>query len=144
MKTELCCLLAVTCLAVSLDGCGRDGSLKYEQAAASGVVTYKGEPVEEGLIRFIPDAVNDDGLTPGKPAFSKITKGIYEVPADRGATVGKNRIEISSFRKTGRVIEEEGTKSEEKVQFLPAQYNTNSTLSAEVKPGENTLDFDLE
>ena len=139
-------VLSVGCAALMsavLVGCGGKSELKFEQAAVSGTVTWQGKPVEEGLIRFIPDEVNSEGLAPGKPAFSKITNGDYAVPADRGATVGKNRVEIVSFRKTGRMIEEEGTKSEENVQFLPEQYNTSSTLTADIVAGENTVNFDL-
>jgi len=124
-------------------GCG-SGALKYEPAGVSGMVTYQGEPLEKGLIRFIPDTQVIDGQVAGKPVFASIQAGQYKVPAEHGAAVGKNRIEIVSYRKTGKTMQMEETIVDEEVQFLPERFNTDSTLSAEIQPGENSLDFELQ
>lgn len=135
MGAFLCLLLA---------GCGRSGPLKYEPAAVSGKVSYKNEPLEKGLIRFIPDTEVIGGQVAGKPVFANIQAGEYNIPVERGAAVGKNRIEIVSYHKTGKTVQMEDTVVDEEVQFLPERFNTKSTLSADVQPGENQLDFSLQ
>jgi hypothetical protein len=62
--------------------------------------------------------------------------------------VGKNRVEIKGFRKTGRKMPDPmafGTKTltDEIIQIVPPEYNSQSTLTREIKAGSNTLDFDL-
>jgi hypothetical protein len=131
-------------LCMLLAGCGRSGELKFEKAPVTGNVTYQGKPLESGMIRFIPDSKVVEGRVPGKPTFAKIEAGHYAIPAERGATVGKNRIEIVSYRKTGKVSKMEDTTIEETEQVLPDTYNTATTLSADVKPEANQLDFTLE
>lgn len=126
---------------VALTGC--DDSLAFQRATVSGTVTYKGKPLESGLITFMPDTEMKNGQVAGRPVFLKIENGKYAVPTERGVTVGKNRVEILSYRKTGRTIKEEGNSSDEQLQFIPDSYNTNSTLSADIKPNENTINFDL-
>jgi len=126
-----------------MPGCG-GGGLKYEMASVKGTITYKGKPLETGLIRFIPDTKPVEGQVPGKMAFANIEAGTYSIPAERGATVGRNRVEIISNRETGKSMRVENSVIPETEQILPAEYNTRSTLTEEVKPGENTFDYQLE
>lgn len=124
-------------------GCG-SGALPFELVPVKGTVSYKGKPLVKGLVRFIPDTQSADGQVAGKMAFANIKDGSYSIPADRGATVGKNRIEILSYRATGKTTQVENSTIEVEVQFIPEKYNTNSTLSEMVKRGENVIDFKLE
>ncbi len=56
----------------------------------------------------------------------------------KGARIGPSRVEITTFDLDGT---QGGVKRiPEKV---PAKYNSKSELTAEVKPGSNTFDFDL-
>jgi len=130
-------------VSIATIGCG-NGKLKYTTATVDGTITYKGKPLESGQIQFIPDSVPQQGRVPGKLAFSKIENGRYQIPTERGATVGKNRVEIVSYRETGKESRVEDSITKDTVQILPPKYNTDSTLSADVKTGANTLDFDLE
>ncbi|MFN3160841.1 MAG: hypothetical protein ACE37I_16110 [Rubinisphaera brasiliensis] len=136
------CLLWLALSAIA--GCwGGSGALPYERAAVSGTVTWKGSPLESGMIRFVPDTEVIKGQVAGKPVFGRIENGNYQIPADKGPTVGKNRVEITSYRKTGKKRQEEDSVIEEQVQFLPDNYNTNSSLTADVTAGENAINFDL-
>ncbi|MBA4032105.1 MAG: hypothetical protein C0478_14610 [Planctomyces sp.] len=137
------CRISLPLLCLIATGCG-SGALPFQLASVKGTVTYKGKPLEKGLIRFLPDTEVVDGQVAGKMAFSNISQGSYSIPAERGATVGKNRVEIVGYRETGKTTQVETAIIKEEVQFLPEKYNTSSTLSANITPGENTLDFDLE
>ena len=73
--------------------------------------------------------------------------GKYAIKAGKGPNPGLCRVEITWKRKTGRKVknvEISGPPVDETVQGLPPKYNTQSTLTAEIKPsGSNTFDFDL-
>ena len=135
-----CCLLAAVAV-----GCNRGPKpLPFTTAAVTGTVTFEGKPLVKGLIRFIPDTAIVEGQVAGKPISAKIEDGKYSIPAEKGATVGKNRVEVISYRGTG-VMEQTsaGTKEEKTEQFIPEQYNATSTLSVEITEGANEHNFDL-
>jgi len=99
----------------------------------SGAVTFEGAPVASGDILFIPA---DTTIAP-EPAT--ITDGKYSLQAREG----KKRVEIRASKilpggakgAGGEPVPEE---------YLPRKYNSESTLSAEVKPsGDNKFDFPL-
>lgn len=73
----------VVVLLVSVAGCGRsDGP---ETFIVTGTVTYQGQPVQEGEIRFAPV----EG-TKGPASGSTIRDGVYTVTA-RGGVQGRLR-----------------------------------------------------
>lgn len=126
------------CLTV---GCG--GNL----ASVSGSVTFDGQPVEEGEIRFIP-ASNQGGQGSPQVAGATIAQGKYDVPADKGAVPGTYRVEIRAEKKTGKKIlavppAPPGSMIEITEQFVPAKYNEQSTLTLEITAGSNSKDFEL-
>ena len=128
--------LALPCLLAA--GCGSG-----KPSAVSGSVTFDGDSVEAGNIRF--DPLEE---TPGFGASTRITNGTYEIPADEGLYAGTYMVSISATRATGRTITGEGLPGEantieEVEQFLPAQYNAESQLRAELSPGSNRQDFPL-
>lgn len=130
-------LLSVLCLI----GCGSSGP---QQAALSGSVTYDGTPVADGRITFIPTAG-----TKGVSAGDVIKDGKYSIPADKGPTYGKYRVEIKWSKKTGKQIEmgspaPPGTKVDEVVEAIPTKYNTESTLEKEINSPKQTIDFKLD
>ena len=99
----------------------------------SGAVTFDGAPVAEGDILFLPV---DTALAP-EPGTIK--DGKYALQAREG----KKRVEIRASK-----IQPGGAKGAggEPVpeEYLPRIYNSESTLSAEVKSsGENKIDFPL-
>jgi len=123
-------------------GCGKRSP---EQATVHGQVTYKGKPIETGTIVFHP-------LPPLKalPAGADITAGTYTIK-ENGPVLGKYRVEIQAYRKTGRRVPDlRGDASipnrplvEEKVPILPASFNVESQLTADIANSDNTIDFKL-
>lgn len=122
-------------------GCGPTDSLNRQ--AISGTVTLDGQPLENGTIEMVPvDA--GEGVASG----ANITDGSYEIPQEKGLPPGKYTVRISaaagSPTKTSKAPPGEGDvqPAEERI---PARYNAQSELTAEVTDGSpNTFDFELE
>jgi hypothetical protein len=55
-----------------------------------------------------------------------------------GAPVGRHKVTIFT-----PPPETDGTGERAKVELVPAKYNTNSTLTQEIKPGSQTINFEL-
>jgi hypothetical protein len=137
-------------------GCSGGDSLPRERL--SGTVTLDGQPLEKGTIRFMPTAQENASTA----TETIITSGAYEVPASTGLLPGPYQVSISAVeeikgsRPASRVRRgpgydpEGGTGVEDSSadvrvrEILPAQYNTRSTLKADVtKGGKNVFDFPL-
>ncbi len=124
-------------LLVLASGCG--GSA--DRQALQGTVTLDNQPLEQGAIRFIPTTG-----TAGPSAGCEIKAGKFDVQADKGVLPGSFRVEITASRKTGRKTRDRvsGEMTDMFAQYLPPQYNRNSTLTADVKGGgDNSYEFAL-
>lgn len=132
MRTRGTLLLAIVLLA----GCRPDTG---GRAALSGTVTFDGQPVDGGAIALLP---TDGGDT---KAGARIDDGKYIIPAERGPRPGNYRVEIRWQKKTGRKIPSDDPPNlmDETRQVIPEQFNAKSKTVREIKPGNNTLDFDL-
>lgn len=121
-------------------GCGPSGPPRAE---VSGVVTLNGQPVSEGSINFFPTEGNT-----GPEAGGAIRDGKYHIPRAQGPVLGKNRVELRSFQKSGRRIQDPtappGTMTEEINNVFPAEFNRDSKLVRDIQPGKNDLPFELE
>jgi hypothetical protein len=128
------CLVLATCI-----GCGKKGP---RRAAVSGHVTLDGQSIDKGVIQFLPV----EG-TIGPETGGVISKGQYDISQQRGAVVGKNRVELRASKKTGQKIQDPtgrtGVLTDEYKEVFPPDSNTNSTLVREIKDDPNTLDFDI-
>lgn len=137
MKTPMFYLLLVS--PTVMLGCG---GTDPNRSAIGGTVTLDGKPVEQGSIVFMPV----DGTT-GAAASGQIEGGRYQIAGKDGAAVGWNRVEVRAVRKTGRMIPKglggTGKMIEEQVEGAAARFNAKSTLKIDVKPGNNTADFDV-
>ena len=104
--------------------------------SVTGTVTFDGEPVNDGQVLFLPA---DGGGQPDAGQLGAGGKFEFQV------TAGKKRVEITGFRKTGEITDEDTQETMPVTEaFIPARYNTESELTVEVKPnGENTHKFDL-
>jgi len=70
-------LLAIACGTVCFSGCGNaTPTPKYE---VTGTVTYLGEPVPSGLVKFEPDT-ESGGVGPG--AYAPIKNGTFQTEQD--------------------------------------------------------------
>jgi hypothetical protein len=136
--------LAVTLFAAALQLVGGCSS---SSTSASGHVTYQTKPVENGAISFLP--ADGHGPTAGGP----IVDGRYEVT---NLVPGRKIVQIVAEKKNnGPVSHEErarqaseaakrgGTSPNvEQADEIPADAEGNNR-QIEVKPGSQTLDFDL-
>jgi len=115
-------------------------------AGVAGRVTFNGQPVEEGEIRFVGSG--SGASSSGQVTGAAILNGQYELPPDKGAAPGSYRVEIRAEKKTGKKLPAippapPGTMYEETVSFIPAKYNDQSNLTLDLKAGRNTKDFEL-
>jgi len=112
-------MVALTLLAVA--GCGGRGF-----AEVRGTVLVDGKPLQNAFVTFVPegpDAVRGVGSTNAEGRYRVIRPG-----SKVGAMIGKNRVSVTGGD-AGRT--------------LPPQYNTESTLTYEVKSGANVFDIDI-
>jgi len=133
--TRLSCVFCPGALAVLLlTGCGSDGT------HLTGTVSLDGQPVDGGTIAFV--ATDGQGVN----ASGRIEGGEYDIPAPAKFAPGTYKVEIDWLKPTGKAVankSDPGTTREETKQVIPLEYNRQSKLTAEVKSGSNTFDFDL-
>ncbi len=128
---KLCCLL----IAFLASGCGKLPTGN----AINGTVTFRGQPLDQGTIEFSPAA--GQGTMSGGP----IKNGQYLLPAEQGLEPGAYTVRIYS-RDAGEQLQADeapGEATGAPTQRIPAEYNTETTLKAEVKAGENKFDFNI-
>ncbi len=135
------CLGLVSLLSLA-GGCSREKA-RHE---ITGKVTYKGEPVEDGLIHFEP--VEGKGSADG----AQITNGTYRIPTDKGMFPGKYVVSIyigdgyggagdASPDAPARPGRRAGARGKERA---PPEFNTKSNLVRVVTAeGPNKFDFEI-
>jgi hypothetical protein len=118
-------LLAV-CLLGFVSGCGSDGGRR----AVSGSVTFNGRPLAQGAITFF----SSTGDPPGPIGGAMIQGGRFDVAAEHGLEPGTYRVEISAPAPSGELTPEERAvgASPRGKETVPAEFNTQSTLTVEV------------
>lgn len=129
-------ILGLLLLVPSL-GCG-DATGGRE--AISGEIRFKGKPLDQGQIQFIPDQEQD--TTSG----SLIDAGKYNVEKKQGLHPGKYKVVISSGDPKVNAPPEEapGAPFPLAKERLPKEYNTATKQFVEVKKdGPNKFDFDI-
>ncbi len=143
---EFALAVAALCFVVCC-GCGPS---RPEIASVSGQVTYQGKPVTTGRIAFYPE----NGRRPAMAAIEP--DGSYKLTtfdSKDGALLGKHRVTIKSTRAVGgppldglNRDAKAAPASQPKLEWLvPEKYSQKDTtpLTAEVKDGKNTIDFNL-
>ena len=123
-----------------LNGCG--GAKEYtgeQRYPLSGKVTVDGQPMESGVISFLPE--EKEGRVSGGP----IKGGAYSVTEAMGANAGKYRVKINWNKPTGRRVKDAYGEEimDEYKEGLPAKYHSKSELTVEVPVKQNTFDFEL-
>ena len=124
-------LLVVAMLAFS--GCAPSGP---KTATVAGSVTVDGAPLADGNMIF-RDAAGKE-----KSYGGKVVAGEYSFES----TPGSKKVEVRAMREVPGKMDE--SNPDEPVpameQYIPAKYNTETTLTAEVTDsGENRFDFTL-
>jgi hypothetical protein len=108
--------------------------------AVSGEILFKGQPLDQGTIQFIP--VDGQDTTSG----SLIAAGKYAVAKKDGLKPGRYTVVISSGDPKVHAPPDElpGAPFPVAKERLPKEYNTQSKQVAEVKPGgPNKFDFHI-
>ncbi|PQO37705.1 carboxypeptidase regulatory-like domain-containing protein [Bremerella cremea] len=139
--------VALLVMFLGLTGCGGTGD-KPDLGQVTGTVTLDGQPLSGVAVVFQPDN--------GRPARGMTdAEGKYDliyIRNERGTKVGHNRVEIAPSEEG----EDEGEEAEDPDSVepakpvksgkpkVPAKYNLKTELEADVKPGDNTFDFNLE
>lgn len=129
----------VSCLAVTLvAGCAPANP--QGRLAVSGNVTFEGQPLDHGTIQFTP-IEGEAGVGTG----AMIQNGAYSLEAHQGLPPGKYRVRIFSGEQAGGAVEEmPGMSEEAPKERIPAEYNMESNLEADVSAGNTSFDFNLE
>ncbi len=116
-------------------GCGQTEG--PELAAVTGTIKLDGQPLTAANIRFIPEK--------GSPSFGGTSEnGRYKLLFNQhraGAMLGKHRVEIEP--REPKTDEQGKPLPGVQVVKLPKKYTKPGALIAEIKPGGNTVDFDL-
>jgi hypothetical protein len=124
------CLALAAILVGTCWGCGSGSAVPPTLIPVKGKVTYKGQPLTKGIVRFEPDGF-------GRMATGELhSDGTFELstlkPGD-GVVAGEHRVTVSEF-----------DKSRAKDRALKKYASANvSGLKAEVTPEKNEFTFDL-
>ena len=126
-------------LASALLSCGCGSSDVPETGEVKGIVTLDGTPVPKATITFAPE----EGRTSTAETDAKGEYVLLYTAKVMGAKVGKHTVRISTHRPA---VGDPGDahRVEEVKELIPAKYNTQTTLSEEVEPGKNEIDFALQ
>lgn len=133
---RFCICIFVVALAF-LAGCSSKRGL--ETAPVSGKVTYKGKPLPNGTVMFVPGE--------GPAATGEIDKdGNYQLTtyaAGDGAVLGNHKVSITALADIGSALPEQ--RNPTPPSLLPAKYLSHDTsgLTVEVKRGNNEANFEL-
>ncbi len=123
--------LAVLCAVVGLGGCSGESTQPRYQV--SGSVTYAGQPVPSGLVKFEPD-VDKGGVGPG--SYAPIKDGTY--CTEEGLCAGPMKVRICGMDG----IEQEVVKDGETVMAESPLFDEYPT-QAEVKHKDTVVDFEI-
>jgi len=132
-------VLAAFGLAVGCSGSGDD----LPRQPVSGTVTLDNQPLASGTISFIPASGSGGG-------GGTITDGKFSIGREGGLVPGSYNVAINAAATQGEQTKPKmagGTRKESQLakELIPAKYNANTELKAEIKKGgNNDLKFTLE
>lgn len=131
---RLCVAVIAACLSAS-NGCGPSIHV------IDGTLTLDGKPLASGAIEFEPTDSS------GRLLGTDIMDGRYRIEVPQDQAQGKYIVRIISPRPTGRRVAAgspapPGTMIDELADAVPAQYNTRSTLTADLS-NASPHDFEL-
>ena len=132
-KMKLVCVFLVPLSLLSL-GCGSGAG--PETIAVTGTVTYDGVPVADGDIIF------RDATGQTRSCGGRIIDGKYSFDASPGSKT----VEITAMRDVPGKMDTQSNPGESvplREMYIPAKYNTETTLTAEVNDSGDPIDFPL-
>jgi hypothetical protein len=126
-----------------LPGCF-GGSNVPELAKVSGTITMDGKPLPDATVTFFPQSLQGDQAA--RPATGATDEsGHYELhysTTESGARPGQYKVAVSTYRPEGE--DRDGNEVPGSPETVPGVYNTQTTLSADVKVDGSPLDFKLQ
>ena len=134
MKKSRCLgpLVAVALMLAFFVGCNN-----RNLGQVSGTVTLDGEPLADATVLFTP-------IAGGRPTGGRTdSSGRYTLVYDRsgtGAMLGEHAVEIT----TGDELTNDDDTITKIAEKVPAKYNINTELEADVQEGSQTFDWPLE
>jgi hypothetical protein len=149
MKRSLSALSLVGILLLAAQGCSGSGSAP----TIKGSVTLDGKPLADAEVRFVPEGDSKTSVNQGNTAKTDAS-GSFQVEPNRVSRMtlkpGKYRVFISkqvdksgkvpSPEDVGQTVSDTGGPGVGLKEAVPAKYSgANSQLTAEIKPGDNTL-----
>jgi hypothetical protein len=126
--------LAVLCLVVALAGCD---SGPENIGKVSGKVTLDGQPLPDAIVQF---TTKDKTSTSAGTTDTNGNYTLYYVADIQGAEIGEHTVSITTFKSGDPSGDPPIPRVPEKV---PAKYNMKTELTATVKAGRNSQDFEL-
>jgi hypothetical protein len=136
--------LALGFIMVSVVGVGcRRGPMRV---VVAGTVTYRGQPITDGAITFLPRQAAEAPTT-----IVPITDGKYKADSRGGLPVGTYAVQIVGFHNRSKSrfqpaeIGQPSPEPEKDQQYIPAKYNVQTQLQMTLEPGRGpvTRDFAL-
>lgn len=139
--------IVVMMLTLNVIGCSRGPGDQPELGHVTGIVTFEDQPLAGASIVFQPEG--------GRPSKGKTNEdGRYELVYIRnvkGCKTGISTVRITMTDEEEEDLSEsggdDGAPASRPVKVekepIPARYNVHSELTAEVRPGPNTINFDL-
>jgi len=125
-------------LAAALLSSCADNSDVPQLGEVHGTVKLNGDPLPNATVEFYPEQ--------GAPSYGETNEeGYYELRYNddyMGAVVGKHTVKITTYKQTAPGEEPVPEKVPAKYNQYD-QFNLDAELIEEVKPGENSINFDL-
>ena len=132
-RARLFMLAALAALLPLAIGCG-DG---LNRVKMSGTVSYDGQPVVDGIIRFVPKAGTEAPLT-----VELIKDGRYSTKTSGGVPAGSYKVDIRAFNPGDPIPSGPGAPARK--QLLPLKYNNQTELEITLDPGQKQLEHNFE
>lgn len=135
-QKSLLIALAVA-LAILIIG-SRFRGLANNRVSVAGRISFRGEPLAKGIIRFLPQ---ESGLEPGGAIISG---GEYQISSESGLMPGLYAITVTAPTPPPALGSESQGQLMQITELIPSDYNRQTTLFRSVQRGRsNDLNFDL-
>jgi hypothetical protein len=115
---------------IPVAGCGSSDGLK--KVVVRGQVSFDGQPIKNGEIRFFPLE-----NTPGPVSGAPIRDGLYIADTKGGVPVGKHRVEIEAYKPPGGVYNPDAAAA--RVQYMPKKFNQASDLTTDISDDQDPV-----
>jgi hypothetical protein len=121
-------------LSLLATGCGSS----YSLGTVTGTVTLDGKPLPQATVTFSRGQGRMSVGTTDDQGHYQLLYTVNQQGAEPGTHTVSIATQIDAGSGEGDLAAVEGRK-----ELLPPRYNDKTELTAEVKPGRNTIDFDL-